>query len=153
MKRFISSEKLLVEEVAQAAGKAREASRGLSIGALIKMIRVQIGMSQKILSHRAGIPQSTVSRIERGGKDANVSTLQKILRALSCELIVIPMLTESVDAIRRRQARKKAESHVRYLKGTMSLEKQEPDAKLLEELFKQEEHRLLHGPSSELWEK
>lgn len=62
------------------------------------------------------------------------------------------MLLESIDSIRRKQARKQAENHIRYLKGTMSLEKQQPDSKLLEELLKQEEERLLRGPGSKLWE-
>ncbi|NGX50255.1 MAG: hypothetical protein K1060chlam2_00096 [Chlamydiae bacterium] len=152
MGSFSSSEKLLIEEVMQVARKAKESSRGLSIGPLIKMIRTQLRMSQKILSRRAGVPQSTVSRIENGEKNANLFTLNKILHALFCDLVVVPMLVESVDAIRRRQARKQAENHMRYLKGTMNLEEQEPDSKLVRELLTQEEDRLLQGPGSELWE-
>lgn len=152
MKRSAFSEKLLLEEVALAAKTVKEACRGLSISSLIQMIRIQIGMSQKILSQRAGIPQSTVSRIEKGDKNANLSTLNKIFHVLSCDLVVVPMLTESIDSIRRRQARKQVTNRMRYLKGTMSLEEQLPDSKLLAELQKQEEERLLRGPGSKLWE-
>lgn len=151
MKSFSPSEKLLIEEIMQAAQKTRVAVRGLTIGALIKSIRAQLGMSQKALAKRARVPQSTISRIEQEERDANLSTLNKILGAISCDLIIVPLLQDSVDAIRRKQARKMAEKQVRYLKGTMNLEDQQPDSRFIAELIKQEEERLLQGPNSKLW--
>lgn len=151
MKRLGYSEKLLIEEITEVAKKAKKTSRSLSIGALIKMIRSQLGMSQTVLAKRAGIPQSTISRIEKGLKDTNISTLNKVLSALFCDFVILPILTESIDALRQKQARKQAENHIRYLKGTMSLEQQQPDTKFLEELLKQEENRLLRTPGSKLW--
>ena len=152
MKSFSPSEKLLIEEITQAAQKTRVAVRGLTIGALIKSIRVQLGMSQKALAKRAGVPQSTISRIEQEERDANLSTLNKILGAISCDLVIVPLLQDSIDAIRRKQARKMAEKQVRYLKGTMNLEDQQPDSRFIAELIKQEEERLLQGPNSKLWD-
>lgn len=55
---------------------------------MIKLIRTHLGMSQTALSIRAEIPQSTVSRIEQGRREANLSTLQKILKAISCDLVI-----------------------------------------------------------------
>lgn len=152
MKTFSPSEKLLIEEIMQAAQKTRIATRGLTIGALIKSIRVQLGMSQKALAKRAGVPQSTISRIEQEERDANLSTLNKILSAISCDLVIVPLLEDSIDSIRRKQARKMAEKHVRYLKGTMNLEDQQPDSSFIAELVKQEEERLMQGPNSKLWD-
>ncbi len=152
MKRFLSTERLLIEDVTECAEKLKEASKGLSIGAFIKMIRTQLGMSQKVLAKQACITQSTVCRIEKSEKDVNVSTLNKILEVLSCDLVVLPMMRESIDSIWRKQARKQAEKHIRHLKGTMNLEEQQPDSRLLEQLLKQEEARLLQGPGLELWE-
>lgn len=152
MKPFSPSEKLLIEEIMQAAQKTRIAVRGLAIGALIKSIRVQLGMSQKALAKRAGVPQSTISRIEQEERDANLSTLIKILGAISCDLVIVPLLQDSIDAIRRKQARKMAEKKVSYLKGTMNLEDQQPDSRFIAELIKQEEERLLQGPNSKLWD-
>ena len=152
MKSYSPSEKLLIEEIMQAAQKTRVAVRGLTIGALIKSIRVQLGMSQKALAKRAGVPQSTISRIEQEERDANLSTLNKILSAISCDLVIVPLLQDSIDAIRRKQARKMAERQVRYLKGTMNLEDQQPDTRFITELIKQEEERLLQGPNSKLWD-
>ncbi|NGX59418.1 MAG: Antitoxin HipB [Chlamydiae bacterium] len=151
MKRS-ASEKILIEEVASIAKKMEGEIKGLSIGDMIKLIRTQLGMSQKILAKRASVPQSTISRIEKGKTDANLSTLHKILHALSCHLVIVPILDESIDVIRRKQAREKAEKHVRYLKGTMSLEEQHMDFRLSEELLKQEEDQFLHDPHSKLWE-
>lgn len=152
MKSFSPSEKLLIEEIMQAAQKTRVAVRGLTIGALIKSIRIQLGMSQKALAKRAGVPQSTISRIEQEERDANLSTLNKILGAISCDLVIVPLLQDSIEAIRRKQAKKMAESQVRYLKGTMNLEDQQPDSRFIAELIKQEEERLLQGPNSKLWD-
>lgn len=152
MKSFSPSEKLLIEEIMQAAQKTRVAVRGLTIGALIKSIRVQLGMSQKALAKRAGVPQSTISRIEQEERDANLSTLNKILIAISCDLVIVPLLQDSIESIRRKQARKIAEKQVRYLKGTMNLEDQQPDSRFIAELIKQEEERLLQGPNSKLWD-
>lgn len=152
MKSYSVSEKLLVEEIMQATQKTRVALRGLTIGTLIKSIRVQLGMSQKALAKRAGVPQSTISRIEQEERDANLSTLNKILSAISCDLVIVPLLQDSIDIIRRKQARKMAEKQVRYLKGTMNLEDQQPDPRFIAELIKQEEERLLRGPNSKLWD-
>lgn len=152
MKAYSPSEKLLIEEIMQAAQKARIATRGLTIGALIKSIRKQLGMSQKALAARAGVPQSTISRIEQEERDANLATLNKILAAISCNLVIVPLLQDSIEAIRRKQARKMAEMQVRYLKGTMNLEDQQPDARFIEELIKQEEERLLQGANAKLWD-
>ena len=152
MKPFFSSEKLLIEEIMQASLKAKIAIRGLAIGALIKTIRGQLGMSQKTLAKRAGVPQSTVSRIEQGKRDMSLLTLRKIVEALSCDLVIVPLLQDSIEVIRRKQAKKVAEKRVHYLKGTMNLEDQQPDSRFIEELLRQEEESLLQGPSIRLWE-
>jgi transcriptional regulator with XRE-family HTH domain len=151
MKPYSPSEKLFIEEIMRAAHQLRAATKGLSIGSLIKSIRVRLGMSQKALAQRAGMPQSTVSRIESGQSDTTLSTLNKLLHALSCDLVIAPLLQGSTDSIRQQQAKKMAEKQVAYLKGTMNLEEQQPDFRFMEELLKQEEERLLHGPNAKLW--
>ena len=145
------SEQLLIEEIAKEGAKASQAARGLSPGTLIKMIRKQIGMPQEVLARKAKVPQSTISRIEKGQGDPSLATLRNILQALECDLVVLPLLQEPVSTIRRRQARKRAEAKVRYLLGTMHLEEQEPDKKFTDVLLQQEEEKLLKGPNSTLW--
>lgn len=152
MRSFSPSERLLIEEVMQASEKMRAAVRGLSIGALIKSIRQQLGMPQKVLARRAKVPQSTIARTEKSERNTSLATIRKILRALSCDLVVAPLLQDSIDVIRRKQAKKVAEKRIRYLKGTMNLEEQQPDPRFVEELLKHEEERLLHGSRAKLWE-
>ena len=152
MKSHSVSERLLIEEIMQESQKMKMAIRGMHIGTLIKSIRVQLGMSQRALAKRAGVPQPAVSRIEQGKQNTSLSTLNKILQAISCDLVIVPLLQDSIDVIRRKQARKIAKKQVRYLKGTMNLEDQQPDSRFIEELIKQEEESLLHGSGTQLWE-
>ncbi len=146
------SELLLIEEIAKEGAKAAQAARGLTPGALIKMIRKQIGLPQIVLARIAKVPQSTISRIEKGQGDPSLATLRRILEALQCDLVLLPILREPIHTIRRRQARKKAEAKVQYLLGTMHLEEQEPDKKFTDALLLQEEEKLLKGTNSTLWE-
>lgn len=152
MREYTVSEKLLIKEVTDKSRDVKEATRGLSIGLLIKFIRKQLKMSQIALAKRADMPQSTISRVEQGKTDVNVSTLEKILQALSCELVLTPMLERSIDEIRKDQAKKVAEKQIRYVQGTMNLENQEPDSEYIQEVLKQETEKLLRGPSKRLWE-
>lgn len=146
-----SSEKLLLDEIVEAAHKLKISSRGLSLGEIIALIRNQLGMTQKVLARIAKVPQSTISRIEGSKREPNLSTIEKILKALSCEVIIVPLLMEPIDVMRRKQARRVAENNIRYLHGTMSLEDQKPDKKLIQELIKEEEEDLLRS-GSKLWQ-
>ena len=121
MGSFSVSEKLLIEEISNAAQKIKTLTRGLSIGAMIKLIRTQLGMSQKILAKRARVPQSTISRIEKGQIEPSLSTIQKVLQAISCDYIISPILKEPVDTMRKKQARKIADKlKLPNFTGTMS---------------------------------
>ena len=152
MKKLPISEKLLLEEVTQVGLEVLSKMRGLSIVEFIRLILINLGMSQSVLAKRAGVPQATISRIEKRKNDPKLSTLEKILNALSCDLILLPILRESSDIQRRKQARKMAIKHIKYLQGTMNLENQECDSRMVEALTKHAEEDLLHNPSSKLWE-
>jgi transcriptional regulator with XRE-family HTH domain len=108
-------------------------------------------MSQGTLAKRARVPQSTISRLERGQENFELSTLRKILRAMSFDLVLAPVLQGSIDSIREEQAKKIAQKQVQYLSGTMNLEQQQPDPQFVESLLKQETERLLHGSGTQLW--
>ena len=80
----------------------------------LKAARTAKGLSQRVLSERAGVPQSHISRIERGGVDLRLSSLVEIARALDLEVILVPRKhlpavrsisrTSSPDAARVRPA-------------------------------------------------
>jgi transcriptional regulator with XRE-family HTH domain len=45
-------------------------------------------LTQAELARRAGVPQSTVAKIERGRRDPSLSTLERLVRAAGLELRV-----------------------------------------------------------------
>ena len=81
-----------------------------------------------------------------------ISTLNKLLQALSCDLIIAPLLHHPIEDLRKQQARKRAEKQILYLKGTMNLEAQQPDSRFVKELLKREEERFLRESGTKLWE-
>ena len=56
------------------------------MGALIKQIRKERGLSQEIISGLAGIGRSHLAMIETGNKNANVETLWNISKAMDMPL-------------------------------------------------------------------
>ena len=60
------------------------------IAQLLKKTRDSMGLSQRELSTRAGVPQSHISKIESGNVDLRLSSLVAISRALELELALIP---------------------------------------------------------------
>lgn len=153
MEKRSKSEKIILERTNKQAIKLQQSIKGLPIGWFVRSIRTQLGMSQRILSERANVPQSTISKVERTDNPPTFSTLTKILIALNCDLLIAPVLKDSIDITRQKQAKKKTLAKIQYLRGTMNLEKQKPNNKLIEELIKQEEDNLLHASGSKLWKK
>lgn len=146
------SEGIFLEGIFLAGKVLQKKLQGLSVGQLIPLIRRQLGMSQRILAARAGIQQSSVARIESGHFDPNILTLKKIVEAMECDLVVTIVPKTDLKITRETQAKLKAEQKIRYLHGTMSLEKQEPNQKLLKELHDEEVKNLLDSSGSALWD-
>lgn len=57
---------------------------------MLRMARRHAGLSQRAVAARAGLPQSTVARIERGQVDPRVGTLDRLLRSCGFELALHP---------------------------------------------------------------
>lgn len=69
------------------------------------MAREAKGLSQRTLAERVGMPQSHISKIERGGVDIQLSSLTELARALELELKLIPRKAiPAVDSIIRQTA-------------------------------------------------
>lgn len=149
MRKPKKSEKLFLEDIFVAAKILQHQQRSLEIGLLISLIREQLLMSQRSLAKRAEVPQSTISRIESGSLQPNMSTLLKIMGAMDCDLLITAIPRCGLETTKKNQAHVKAEKKIRYLRGTMSLEKQEPDQRLLKELIDDEVKIQL--TSSHLW--
>jgi HTH-type transcriptional regulator / antitoxin HipB len=77
---------------------------GQHIVAALKEAREKKGLSQRALSAQAGVPQSHISRIERGAVDLQLSSLIEIARVLDLELVTVPRkLVPAVQAIVRTE--------------------------------------------------
>jgi transcriptional regulator with XRE-family HTH domain len=63
----------------------------------IRAARQRAGLTQRELARRAGVPQSTVARIELGAIDPRASTLRVLLRACGADLEVVDRLGVGVD--------------------------------------------------------
>jgi transcriptional regulator with XRE-family HTH domain len=66
-------------------------------GRMIRYARRRAGLTQRELSAKAGIPQETIARIERGRVDPRVGTLDRLLEACEFGLEVMPRLGVGID--------------------------------------------------------
>ncbi len=64
---------------------------------MVRYSRRRAGLTQRGLSARAGIPQETIARIERGRTDPRVGTLDRLLEACGYGLEVMPRLGIGID--------------------------------------------------------
>jgi transcriptional regulator with XRE-family HTH domain len=70
---------------------------------LLRYARHRSGLSQRALAERAGVPQSTVGRIEAGHVEPSTATLEQLLRAAGHGLTVEPALGAGVDRTQIRE--------------------------------------------------
>lgn len=57
-----------------------------SIGGKIRTRRLELNLSQEVLSYDAEIPRNQIGRIERGEINTSIITLHKICKALKIEI-------------------------------------------------------------------
>lgn len=63
----------------------------------VRYARRRAGLSQRALAARAGVPQPTIARIERGAVSPRVDTLLPLLGAAGFTLEVTPVIGRGVD--------------------------------------------------------
>ena len=56
------------------------------VGEKIRLRRLELNLSQEILSYDANIPRNQIGRIERGEISTTISTRYKICKALKIEI-------------------------------------------------------------------
>jgi predicted transcriptional regulator len=64
---------------------------------VLRYARRRAGLSQRELSRKSGVPQSTIGRIESGAVDPRASTVNRLIRACGFDLEVEPLLGQGVD--------------------------------------------------------
>jgi transcriptional regulator with XRE-family HTH domain len=70
---------------------------------MLRWARRRAGLTQRQLAERAGVPQSTIGRIESGATDPRLSTLRHLLRTCGFDLEVEPVLGIGVDRSQIRE--------------------------------------------------
>ena len=66
-------------------------------GRMVREARNHANLTQRQLSARAGIPQETIARIERGRADPRVTTLDRLLEACEYGLESMPRIGIGID--------------------------------------------------------
>ena len=69
----------------------------MTLRAKLRQARTRAHLTQRDLAALTGLPQSTVGRIESGAISPRVETIERILRALGCELGVEPIEEAGVN--------------------------------------------------------
>lgn len=67
-----------------AQGQPDDSEVLLAIGAAIRSMRKDMGISQEELSHRSRLDRSHMGRIERGERNLSLVNLVRISRGLAC---------------------------------------------------------------------
>jgi transcriptional regulator with XRE-family HTH domain len=93
------------------------------IAAAIKAARKKKGLSQRELSAKVKIPQSHISKIEKGLVDLQVSSLIQIARALELEPVLISRMY--LPAVRAIQDGPRTSKQIRAYR--LPDEEEEPD--------------------------
>ncbi|MBI4728426.1 MAG: helix-turn-helix domain-containing protein [Acidobacteria bacterium] len=75
----------------------------VNAGKALVQVRRRAGLTQRGLAARAGVPQSTIGRIEAGLVDPRQSTLATLLRVCGWDLEVLPRLGEGIDRTQIRE--------------------------------------------------
>lgn len=66
-------------------------------GRMVRYARRRAGLTQRQLAAKAGIPQESIARIERGRVDPRVGTLDRLLEACDFGLEAMPRLGIGID--------------------------------------------------------
>ncbi|MGH8994357.1 MAG: helix-turn-helix domain-containing protein [Acidimicrobiia bacterium] len=67
-------------------------------GGLLRLARMEAGISQRELASRAGVPQSMIAAYERGRREPTLPTLLRLLEAAGFELRLHLTPTDDHDA-------------------------------------------------------
>ncbi len=72
-----------------------DAVPALAFGATVRAARTELGISQEMLAHRAGVERSHMGKIERGEHLPNLVLVLRIARTLGCSSADLMPATES----------------------------------------------------------
>ncbi len=59
------------------------------LGRLLKAVRLAAGITQTELARRLNVPYQNVGRLEHGAREGMISTVNRYVRALGWELVIV----------------------------------------------------------------
>ena len=120
----------------------------------IRTIRTVLGMTATQLAKRVGVTPQSIQAYE-GAEEAgsiSIATLKKIATALECELHVVPVPRESLEAIIKKQALKAATKIVSHADTQIKLEAQGTGKSFKRKQIQELAEEIAKEMSRELWE-
>jgi transcriptional regulator with XRE-family HTH domain len=75
----------------------------MDAAAMLRMARRRAQLSQRELARRAGVPQATISRIERGVVSPTFDTLDPLIRACGMQIVPVEQRGHGVDRSQIRE--------------------------------------------------
>ena len=72
----------------QRSAAYQAADRAIKLGEQVRRLREARGMSQADLARRIAVSQSAIARLEAGGVDPKVGTLERLSWALDADLVL-----------------------------------------------------------------
>lgn len=82
------------------SGRRTEWLARMAFGLRVRRLRIAAGLTQVDISHRLGIPQSTVSKIERGQVSIDLERVVELAKALDCRPTALVAHLDRVADIR-----------------------------------------------------
>src|SRR3989338_6029164 len=118
----------------------------------IRLIREALGMTQDQLAKRIRAKQSSVAQMEKGS-DFQISTLEKIAKALNCELLIHLVPKQGIVQLLEEKSTEKATKLVSASSGNTALEMQLPEKKYIDLQVTEMKEEILKKHRKTLWEK
>lgn len=120
----------------------------------VRAIRDALGLTSRQMGARMGKTHSTIAALEKGEAAGTVSlnTLRAAAEALDCRLVYALVPNQPLETTVRRQARKAAETRLRRVHHTMSLEAQSLRKADLETELDRLTDEVLRTGGSRLWD-
>jgi predicted DNA-binding mobile mystery protein A len=106
-------------------------------GGWLKTIREALGITLTQLARRLGVTKQAVLGVENSEKQGSISlnTLEKFAESLDCKMVYFLIPNSGLEDMVETQIRRKAESMIKHISHSMSLENQQnPDEVLKEQL-------------------
>lgn len=118
----------------------------------IRLIREALGMTQEQLAKRIHAKQSSVAQMEKGS-DFQISTLQKVAKALNCELLIHLVPKQEIVQLLEEKSTERATKLVSASSGNTALEMQLPERKYIDLQVEEMKEEILKKHRKVLWEK